>query len=149
MVATITNPSSERGVTMRGIYVTNIFRYLTLLVALVFMSFGATSSGADETNKVLSENEAFDLLMQKVQSDSLYSSWIKIDCLRFFREESTKTYFDIAIREKHEGDCPGDPNTQPVVDRFRVMRSTKKILWQDFLSGDYVAYERVKAWRKK
>jgi len=39
-----------------------------------------------------------------------------MDCLSF----STEDDGDIAIREDHDGACPGDPDIAPVIDRFRV-----------------------------
>ena len=127
---------------------TKTFRYVVPFVMSVFLSLGSGLSVAAETAKVLSENEAFDLLIQTIQHDTLYSSWTTIGCLRFLREETTSTYVDIAIHEKHEGSCPGDPNTAPVVDRFRVLRLMKKIMWYDVVNGEYVAYERIRGQRK-
>jgi hypothetical protein len=39
------------------------------------------------------------------------------ECLSFSAEDDG----DIAIRENHVGDCPGDPDVAPVIDRFRVI----------------------------
>jgi hypothetical protein len=47
--------------------------------------------------------------------------------------------FDIAVRERHGNGCPGDPQTSPVRDRFRVEHSGA-IRWYDPIEGDYVDY---------
>ncbi len=69
----------------------------------------------------LTEEQALDVLVAQIQKDKLYDSWTTLSCLNFLPEENTKEYFDIGIYEKHGGKCPGDPNTSPVVDRFRVV----------------------------
>ena len=106
------------------------------------------SVASDPTNP-MSESDALELLSQAIKRDSLYSAWTKMECLRFFMEETTEKYFEFAIREKHEGTCPGDPITQPIVDRFQVYRSTKKILWYDVVNDEYVAYKHVLEYRKR
>lgn len=63
--------------------------------------------------------------------------------LSFFTEERTKEYFAFEIHEKHGGKCPGDPNTAPIVDRFRVNRSTKIIQWYDPAEDEFVPYKAV------
>jgi hypothetical protein len=91
----------------------------------------------------LTEQQALDVLMAKVHKDKLYDSWTTISCLSFLVEEKTKDYIDIAIREKHEGKCEGDPNTAPIVDRFRVHRLTKRIQWYEPAEGNYNPYRAV------
>jgi hypothetical protein len=98
----------------------------------------------------LSENDALNLLISKIRNDSLYSSWIKIECFHFYTEETTSRYFEFVVREKHGDDCPGDTITEPIVDRFRVMRQTKKIFYWDPNSesdDEYVLYDRSKLQR--
>jgi len=58
-------------------------------------------------------------------------------------EEKAEDYFDFAIHEKHGGGCPGDSNTSPVVDRFRVNRLTKKIQWYEPAQGELRPYGAV------
>src|SRR5574341_1374941 len=87
-------------------------------------------------DKKLDERAASKLLVRKIKADALYSSWAKMECLRVMIEKRTSTYFDFVIRERHRGRCPGDPNVEPVVDRFRVYRSTKKILWYEPINGE-------------
>lgn len=75
----------------------------------------------------LSENEALKILNTKIGKDNLYSKWTRMECLSFFPEDGNNGYFDFAIIEKHGGKCSGDPNTAPIVDRFRISRTTKEI----------------------
>ncbi len=49
-------------------------------------------------------------------------------------------FFDIAIREKHTAETGGDPNTAPVLDRFRVYIDGT-ILWWSPLPGMYISWE--------
>jgi hypothetical protein len=94
--------------------------------------------------KKLTERQALDILAARILKDKLYDSWApNLSCLLFFTEEKANDHFDFAIREKHGGKCPGDPNTAPIVDRFRVNRSTKIIQWYDPTEGELVPYEAV------
>jgi len=49
-------------------------------------------------------------------------------------------YFDITLREVHTPETGGDPNTAPVIDRFRVYIDGP-ILWWSPLPGMYVPWE--------
>ena len=91
----------------------------------------------------LDEEHALDALVSRIQKDKLYDSWTSVACLSFFTDEKTKNYFDFAIHEKHGGECPGDPITWPVVDRFRVNRWTGEIQWHEFVEGEFQPYKAV------
>ena len=93
--------------------------------------------------KQLTEQQALDILAAQIQKDKLYDSWTTLSCLLFLTEEKTKDHFDIAIREKHGGQCAGDPNTSPITDRFRLDRFTKKIQWRDPVDGEFLPYRTV------
>jgi hypothetical protein len=115
------------------------------LTSLIFLSllivFPCSNVHAE---KELTEQQALDILAAQIQKDKLYDSWApNLSCLLFFTEEKTKDHFNIAIREKHGGQCAGDPNTSPIVDRFRVDRLTGKIQWYDPVDGDLHPYEGV------
>ena len=64
-------------------------------------------------------------------------------------EGEIRDQFDIAIRERHTGRCGGDPHTSPVVDRFRVIRGSGRILWYDPVDGEYVAFDRFLKSRRR
>jgi hypothetical protein len=113
-------------------------RFIALLSLLFVFSYSNVFAG-----RYLTEQQAQDILMGRVQKDKLYNSWTTLSCLQFLIEEKTKDYFDFAIREKHSGKCPGDPNTSPTVDRFRVNRLTKKIQWYEPVEGDFLPYNTV------
>ncbi len=91
----------------------------------------------------LTEDQALTVLITQIKKDKLYDSWTTMSCLQFFTEEKTKQYFDFAIHEKHDGKCPGDPDTWPIVDRFRVDRSTRKIQWFEPAEGELHPYKDV------
>ena len=82
--------------------------------------------------------------------DKVYESWApNLSCLLFLTEERAKNYFDFAIREKHGDGCPGDPNTAPIVDRFRVNRVTKNIQWYDPVEDELRPYKTMLKLRQK
>ncbi|MBY0573092.1 MAG: hypothetical protein K2P84_05385 [Undibacterium sp.] len=76
----------------------------------------------------ISEDQALDILIAKIQDTGLYKSRLKMECLNFTNEAETKKYFDFKVYENHNGkNCAGDKNTAPAVDRFRVSKMTKKL----------------------
>jgi hypothetical protein len=84
--------------------------------------------------------KAVNLLYQKLESDSVYTSWTEMECLYFIIMDSSSDYFDIAVHEKHDQNCPGNPNTAPRVDTFRIMRQTNEILWYNLFKDSYESY---------
>jgi hypothetical protein len=72
----------------------------------------------------------------------VYRGTTSPECLSFMAEGEIRQDFDIAIRERHSGKCGGDPQTSPIVDRFRVRRGTGTVLWYDVASGEYVPFDR-------
>ncbi|WP_369939959.1 hypothetical protein [Xanthomonas medicagonis] len=89
------------------------------------------------------EHRAMDLLQARLAADHAYPD---LQCLRYAAEDEGEAdaapapaAIEIAVREKHGDGCPGDPQTEPVRDRFRVERSGA-IRWYDVVDGDFVDY---------
>jgi hypothetical protein len=112
-------------------------------LCILFLSMALFVAIPANAKNPLDENHALDVLVSQIQKDKLYDSWTNLSCLVFFTEKKTKKYFDFAIHEKHGGVCPGDPNTAPVVDRFRINRLTHKIQWVEPAEGEYLPYSAV------
>jgi hypothetical protein len=88
----------------------------------------------------VTEKQALDTLEEQIKKDKLYDNRLTFSCLLFITEETTENYFDFAVHEKHGGECQGDPNTSPIVDRFRINRITKEIQWYDVVEDGFVPY---------
>ncbi|WP_369914441.1 hypothetical protein AB8810_17520 [Xanthomonas sp. NCPPB 3005] len=102
------------------------------------------------------ETRALDMLETRLAADHVYAD---AQCLQYAAETdaepaadaaaspsattepaaSASAAIDFAVREKHGDGCPGDPQTAPVRDRYRVERSGA-ILWYDVAEGDFVGY---------
>jgi len=104
----------------------------------------AKSQIVEITGNSLNEADAQNLLINKIETDSLYTSFTTLQCLHFYTEESTADYFSFAVREKHGDGCSGDPYAEPIVDRFKVMRETKNIFYYDVVQDTYFPYDRSK-----
>ena len=79
----------------------------------------------------LDEDAALALLVRTLKHDRVYAKRISLDCVTYDTEETTDAYFQFALREKHDAKCGGDPETSPVVDRYRVYRrSAKNQQWE-------------------
>jgi len=115
---------------------------LSVLASLLFLLGMFLDSDALALNR-LSEQQALDIVTARVQKDKLYGHHTNVSCLHFLVEGKTKDYIDVAIREKHSGECLGDQDTSPIVDRFRVHRMTKRVKWYHPADGEYVPYSAM------
>lgn len=110
---------------------------LPLLTAIVLAVVFALSGCSQ---RELTEDQAVDLLARQVLSDGLYPASRQGECLSFEVEQRLDTRYEIAVREKHGGACPGDPGTGPVLDRFEVQQGDGKLRRYDPIGGAYVDY---------
>ncbi len=108
---------------------------LSAITVSVALALGGLFVGC--TQRDMTEDQAVDLLAKRVLADGLYPAARQGECLSFEVEQRLDARFEIAVREKHGGACPGDPATSPVVDRYRVTRDA--LLKYDPAEGDYVA----------
>jgi hypothetical protein len=100
-----------------------------------------SSSGPSGASSI---GEALELVRARVLADKVYEPWDRNgQCLRFLGEGESQAEFNVLIREQHSSACGGDPETSPVVDRFRVLWNTKTMLWLNY-SGEYVPYEEFR-----
>jgi hypothetical protein len=88
----------------------------------------------------LNEDAAINALLRALQRDHVYDKRISLDCVTFDTDNTTRTYFEIALREKHNKKCGGDPETSPVVDRYRVNRASGKIELYDSANDSWKPY---------
>jgi len=98
---------------------------VTALVAAVLLSVAAPQAP-------IGEDQAIDIVARAMPG----LGWgQRLSCLSYMVEERSRQRFDIAVREKHDKQCGGDPSVMPVVERFRVARSPVK-LWRYDVVGD-------------
>ena len=88
----------------------------------------------------LGEDAALALLERTLKHDGVYTHRISLDCVTYGTEETASTYFQFVLRENHNGKCGGDPETSPVVDRYRVYRKSGKIEWLDRIEDNWRLY---------
>src|SRR6266513_801112 len=107
----------------------NKFRIVTAVVtALVLVSSVVLEAARSHP---LDEDAALALLVRTLKHDRVYAKRISLDCATYDTEETTEAYFQFALREKHDAKCGGDPETSPIVARYRVYRRSDKIeRWQ-------------------
>lgn len=115
-------------------------RAITALIALALLLPMIAHGGSNKSYHGMTEDAALNLLVRTIQHDNIYAKRISLDCVTYVTEETTRTYFEFAMREKHGGKCKGDPDLSPIVDRYRVNRASGKIelydapndRWQDY-----------------
>ena len=118
-------------------------RLLAILAAIAFLSPAIVNAGS-KSRHGLTEDAALDLLIRTVQHDKVYAKRISFDCMTFETEETTRVYFEFALREKHTGKCGGDPETSPIIDRYRVNRASGKIELYDAAADNWQPYGPAK-----
>ena len=79
----------------------------------------------------LDEDAALTLLERTLKHDRVYTNRISMKCLTYQTDEATAAYFEFVLREMHNGTCEGDPDTNPVVDRYRVYHRSGTTEWMD------------------
>ena len=114
----------------------------TLIVALVLVS--PVVIQARPRAHPLGEDAALALLDRTLKHDRVYANRISLDCVTYLTEETTDTYFEFVLREKHSDKCGGDPETSPVVDRYRVYRRSGKIEWWKPTDDSWHRYDPAK-----
>ena len=92
----------------------------------------------------LDEDAALALLERTLKRDGIYAHRISLDCVSYDTEETTDAYFQFVLRENHNGKCGGDPETSPVVDRYRVYRRSDKIRWLERIEDKWQRYDSGK-----
>ena len=107
---------------------------------LLGWSLCLSSVEAATAGKTLNEATAVRMLVRSLQRAGIYRGRVRFRCLQYVTEKQSPHYFLIAVREKHGDGCPGDSDTWPLVDRFKVLRRARTILWYDPLQ------ESARAW---
>ena len=100
---------------------------ITALTALALLSPLIVQAGSKKSYNGMTETAALDLLVRTIEHDNIYAKRVSLNCVAYQTEETTRTYFEFALREKHEGKCGGDPELTPIIDRYRVNRASGKI----------------------
>ena len=119
---------------------TSVFRVNALAAAAVIFILPIVAP-ADTRSRPLNEDAAVNLLERTLKRDRVYEKRISLGCITYDTEETTDSYFQFALREKHDAKCGGDPETSPVVKRYRVHRRSGKIEQWEAASDTWHAYK--------
>src|ERR1700726_3509550 len=117
-------------------------RLIVVVFTLAMIALAAAQAGPSQRS--LNEDNALKFLLRTLQHDRVYAKRISLDCVTFETEETTGAYFQFILRENHTAKCGGDPDTKPVVDRYRVYRASGKIELYDALNDSWQASEKAK-----
>lgn len=117
----------------------NSFRIVIAIVTALVLLSSVVSQAA--RSHPLDEDAALGLLVRTLKHDHIYAKRISLGCFTYDTEETTDSYFQFALREKHDAKCGGDPETSPVVKRYRVHRRSGKIEQWEAASDTWHAYK--------
>ena len=118
-------------------------RLLATAIAVALFSPLIIHAGS-KSHGPLSEDAAVNLLLQTLKRDHVYDRRISLDCVSFGTVEATRIYFEFVMREDHNAKCRGDPETNPVIDRYRVHRASGKIELYDLAADNWQAYNSAR-----
>jgi hypothetical protein len=115
--------------------------HLARLVATTIAAvITAVVTQAGPRSHLLDEDAALALLERTLKHDGVYMHRISLDCVTYGTEETNHAYFQFVLRENHNAKCGGDPETSPVVDRYRVYRQSGKIKWLERIEDNWRPY---------
>ena len=117
----------------------NRFHIVTAIAATLLLLSSFVSQAA--RSHALDEDAALNLLVRTLKHDHVYAKRISLDCDTYLAEETTNSYFQFALREKHNVKCGGDPEISPIVDRYRVYRRSGKIEQWEAVEDTWHAYK--------
>lgn len=83
----------------------------------------------------LTESQAIDLVANAMRQVRPTQS---AACFAYQTEEISRRQFGIAVREKHNKRCGGDPAVMPVTERFRVSRAPARLWRWDATNDSYL-----------
>src|SRR2546430_14718716 len=115
---------------------------IAIVIAVTFLSPNILL--AQSSTHPLNEDAALNLLLRTLKRDNVYAKRISLDCVTFGTEETTKEYFQFVLQENHTPKCGGDPDTSPVVDRYRVYRASGKIESLNAVDDNWQRYNPAK-----
>lgn len=115
-----------------------------IVVVMAFAVVLSTIGQLAARGRPLDEDAALALLVRTLKHDKVYTRRISLDCVTYGTEETTPAYFQFVLRENHTTPCGGDPETSPVVDRYRVHRASGKIEWLQAIEDAWKPYDPVK-----
>jgi hypothetical protein len=118
-----------------------IVRFVPQTIVAVIMVVVAQ---AGPGSRVLDEDGTLALLESTLKYDGVYADRISLNCITYGTEETTSAYFQFVLRENHNAKCGGDPETSPVVDRYRVYRKSGKIEWLERVEDNWQPYNPAK-----
>ena len=116
-----------------------ISRFVAATVVMVILALPVVVQAGPRSH-LLDEDTALALLQRTLKRDGVYTHRISLDCVSYRTEETTNAYFQFVLRENHNAKCGGEPETSPVVDRYRVYRRSGKIKWLDRIEDKWRPY---------
>jgi hypothetical protein len=116
-----------------------IFRFVAGAAVAIILLLPAFAHAGPHSHP-LDEDAALALLERTLKHDGVYVHRISLDCVTYGTEETTNAYFQFVLRENHNAKCTGDPETSPVVDRYRVYRRSGKIEWLERVEDNWRQY---------
>jgi hypothetical protein len=115
-------------------------RKLTSLLVLPFLF--STAIPAKAQSRLLDKNTALQTVAARILNNSQYRN-VQMKCLSFVTVNSTTSFFDFIVHEKHGGGCPSVGNSKLIFERFRINRDTSRVEQFDKVANRWMVENTV------
>lgn len=111
------------------VQIVSICLFISLVVYRLYLLNG-NNTNSIKVFSPFSKEKTFVLIKEKLQKDPKNRDWISIqkNCINHFFNKEISSYLEIELREKHGGNCPGDPHTMPLIGMYRIYKDDFRIL---------------------
>ncbi|MBV6625981.1 MAG: hypothetical protein KI793_24130 [Rivularia sp. (in: Bacteria)] len=113
---------------------------LTSLFVLPFLF--ATAIPAKAQSQLLDKKTALQTVAARILNDSQYRN-VRMNCLSFVTVNSTPSFFDFIVHEKHGNGCPSVANSKLIFERYRINRSNLRVEQFDKVANRWIAENKV------
>jgi hypothetical protein len=120
---------------------------ISMKYIFTFFLFGLMITQPLLLSRERTDDQIVQHLLYRITKDHAYPPSV-LACIVIMVENKTKEYAELAIYEKHGGKCVGDPETSPVLDRFRVGLKNLSIEWYNVTEDEYQSYKEFLKSRK-
>lgn len=123
-----------------------IVAFILITACLAKTLYVSTQSQKNPKSPLLIENQEKAILAVKNRISQIDPEWgqyvVDGSCVSYVSDDVDIVFFQVELREIHSGkeDCPGDPNTIPLLALFKVQKDNGDIFRYDIINDVYNKY---------
>jgi len=112
---------------------------LAAVLLIIFIVYSLINNSLHDTKneKLSNTDQAEEYLKEYIVKNNVNEYWATSECIVYWSEDINEDYFQVEIHEKHGENCPGDPNTEPLLAIFKIKKDNRMIERYDILSDKW------------